>query len=77
VTVNAFNVRSGAAFEDQLYHLPVTYPSQIAARHAVSYPTANGIIQQLQEAEILKEITGRKRNRVYVYQKYMTLFDEL
>lgn len=62
---------------DQLYHLPVTYPSQIAARHKVSYPTANSIIQQLQGADILKEVTGRRRNRVYVYQKYMKLFDEL
>jgi Fic family protein len=62
---------------DQLYNLPITYPSQIASRHSVSYPTANGIIQQLEEADILKEITGRRRNRVYVYRKYMALFDEL
>lgn len=62
---------------DQLYQLPITQPSQIAARHNVSYPTANGIIQQLSDAEILHEVTGKKRNRVYVYRKYMALFDEL
>ncbi len=62
---------------DQLYQLPITQPSQIAVRHNVSYPTANGIIQQLSDAEILHEVTGKKRNRVYVYRKYMTLFDEL
>jgi Fic family protein len=62
---------------DQLYRLPVSYPSQIARHHNVSYPTANGIIQQLESADILKEVTGRRRNRVYVYRKYMQLFDEL
>ena len=62
---------------DTLYRLPICYPSQVARSHKVSYPTANGIIQQLQEAEILKEVTGRRRNRIYIYQKYMSLFDEL
>jgi Fic family protein len=62
---------------DQLYQLPITHPSQIAARHNISYPTANGIIQQLNEAQILHEATGKKRNRLYVYRKYMALFDEL
>jgi Fic family protein len=62
---------------DQLYRLPVAFPSRIAADHNVSYPTANNIIQQLEAAEILHEVTGRKRNRVYVYRRYMSLFDEL
>lgn len=62
---------------DGLYHLPVVFPSRIAADHGVSYPTANNIIQQLEAAEILHEVTGRRRNRVYVYKRYMSLFDEL
>lgn len=62
---------------DKLYHLPITKPSSIASEHNVSYPTANHIIQQLEQAEILTEATGRRRNRVYVYEKYMALFDKL
>lgn len=62
---------------DHLYQLPVTSPSRVALQHNVSYPTANGIIQHLEQAGILEEITKQKRNRVYVYKRYMSLFDEL
>jgi Fic family protein len=62
---------------DQLYKLPVTFPAKVTKGYGVSYPTANGIIQQLQQAGILEEITGRKRNRVYVYRRYMRLFEEI
>jgi Fic family protein len=62
---------------DELYSLPVAFASRIARSHNVSYPTANHIIQQLEDAKILTEITGKKRNRVYLYNKYMGLFDEL
>jgi Fic family protein len=62
---------------DQLYRLPVASPAKLARMHNVSYPTANNIIQQLEEAKILREVTGRRRNRLYVYGGYMQLFDEL
>jgi Fic family protein len=62
---------------DNLYQLPITYPSRVSKDYNVSYPTANHIIGQLEAANILLEVTGQKRNRVYVYNKYMTLFDEI
>ncbi len=62
---------------DQLYALPITFPLHVARDHEVSYPTANGIIQQLEISGILKEITGRRRNRIYIHQRYMSLFDEI
>lgn len=62
---------------DALYKLPMTYPAKVANEFNVSYPTANNIIQQLAQAGILQEITGQRRNRVYVYTRYMNLFDDL
>lgn len=62
---------------DSLYRLPITYPGKVAEVHGVSYPTANNIIGQLEGAGILQEVTGQKRNRIYVYGKYMQLFDDL
>lgn len=62
---------------DSLYRLPVTYPGKVAEEQQVSYPTANNIIAQLADANIVREVTGQKRNRVYVYDKYMRLFDDL
>lgn len=62
---------------DQLYRLPVATPSAVSRDHKISYPTANGIIQQLEILGILQEVTGRKRNRVFIYDRYMRLFDDL
>ncbi len=62
---------------DQLYKLPITYQAKVMKDHDVSFPTANNIIQQLEAAGIIDEITGQKRNRAYVYLGYMRLFDEL
>lgn len=62
---------------DGLYQLPVTSANMVVTALGTSYPTANNIVQQLTEMEILTEITGQRRNRVYVYRTYMRLFDEL
>lgn len=39
----------------------------------VSYPTASKAIQVLEEAEVLREITGRVRNQIFSYQRYVDL----
>lgn len=62
---------------DELYRLPVAIPSLVAETHKVSYPTANNILQGFVEIGILKEVTGKKRNRAFAYLTYMGLFDEL
>ena len=38
--------------------------------------TANKALLKLQELGILKEITGKKRNRVYSYRRYLKIMDE-
>lgn len=38
--------------------------------------TANKALLKLQELGILKEITGKKRNRVYSYWRYLKIMDE-
>ncbi len=62
---------------DRLYKLPVALPSAVAKEQNISYPTANTIIQQLVDIGILREITGRRRNRVFWYESYSSLFDDL
>lgn len=62
---------------DQLYRLPITNPTLVAKDYDVSYPTANWIVQQLEQVGILREVTSRKRNRIYVHDEYMKLFEDL
>ena len=45
-----------------------------AARHLdVSYQTANTLITGFQRLELVEEITGRERNRVFLYRPYLDL----
>jgi hypothetical protein len=36
---------------------------------------ANGIAERLVEAEMLRETTGQRRNRRFVFGSYVSLFD--
>lgn len=62
---------------DGLYRLPAVTPSGIASQQNVSYQTANTIVATLEKLEILTEITGQRRNRTYLHQRYMALFDDI
>ncbi|HET7576579.1 MAG TPA: Fic family protein [Sphingomicrobium sp.] len=62
---------------DKLYRLPVTSANVVMSDIGTSYPTANNIVRQLEKIGILREMTGQRRNRFYLYQTYMSLFDEL
>ncbi|MCP9486797.1 MAG: Fic family protein [Gaiellaceae bacterium MAG52_C11] len=42
----------------------------------IAFPTANKLIDRFNELGLLKEITGRRRNRVFNYQSYLALFEE-
>jgi hypothetical protein len=39
----------------------------------MSAPTANSAIEQLRKLGILKEITGKRRDRVYAYDDYLNI----
>ncbi len=62
---------------DRLYTRPVTTPHQIAADCAVSYPTANSIASALEKIGILTEITGNRRNRVFLHSEYLRMFESI
>ena len=57
-------------FEAGQAHPIVTLASAIKLLH-VSKPTAGKAIDALQQARILRETTGKKRDRVYAYDAYL------
>lgn len=50
---------------DELFVSPYVTIPEAAKRWNISYPTASSAIQALTELNILEEMTGRRRNRVY------------
>jgi Fic family protein len=61
---------------DALRARPVTTVNDLASRAGVAYPTAARAVAALEKTGITREITGRNRNRVYVYERYLDLLNE-
>lgn len=55
---------------------PVTTISDLASRVGVAYPTATRALSNLEGRGIVREITGRARDRVFVYGKYLDVLSE-
>lgn len=55
---------------------PIATIGNLATRTGVSYPTASKAIESLTELGIVRELTGRLRDRVYAYDRYLALLNE-
>jgi Fic family protein len=61
---------------DQLYEQPIINVKTAAETLSVSIPAANRMINDLLENEILVEVTGGRRNRLFRFAPYLDLFDD-
>ncbi len=61
---------------DHLFHKPIVSIKSAQTVMDVSYNTASTIIQQMAEAGIINEITGKQRYRLFRYDKYINLFHQ-
>jgi Fic family protein len=61
-------------FLNFLYSQPIVALQDVIDELKVTKPTANAIITDFVNLEILKETTGKKRNRIYTFEKYLNLF---
>lgn len=59
-----------------LFYTPIISINGIAKQFDVSYPTAAQVVNQFVDAGILKEITGQKRLKRFVYTEYMDILSE-
>ncbi|MBM2848660.1 MAG: filamentation induced by cAMP protein Fic, partial [Anaerolineales bacterium] len=60
----ATGVMQGVA--DWLFEQPILSANDVQKRFKVAHPTAMTALRRLEEMKILKEMTGRERNRRYV-----------
>jgi len=61
---------------EQLFYTPAVSVGQLAGRFGISYQAASTIVLQLEKAGILRETTGRKRDKRFVYSDYLNILSE-
>lgn len=57
-----------------LYQKPVINVDKVIEITHLSFPSAYKLIAELERMEILKEVTGGQRGRMYVFENYLKLF---
>jgi Fic family protein len=62
------------ALMNLLYKTPTQNAASVEKNLGVSKVTANALIKDFVRAGILKEVTGYKRHRVFVFHEYLKLF---
>ena len=51
---------------DEVFARPALTITRVAERLSVKYPTAQKIVERLEAEGVIREITGRRRDRVYL-----------
>jgi Fic family protein len=59
-----------------LYKKPVFHITDITEQLQISPTTAYTLVKQCMQLDIIKEMTGNKRNRLYMFHAYINLFME-
>jgi Fic family protein len=59
---------------DALYRTPLVRVADVERITGLSNPSALALVRRFEKVGILREITGRQRDRLYSYKKYVELF---
>ena len=73
---NTFGRRAGSAtlLLQQLFRQPILSVDQAATICGVNYRPANELVALMCEHQILREITGQSRNRLFAFELYLRVF---
>jgi DNA-binding transcriptional regulator GbsR (MarR family) len=61
---------------DALKARPVISMPEIARSTGLSFPAASASVRLLGELGIVRELTGKRRNRAFVYDRYLAVLNE-
>jgi Fic family protein len=70
--------RAGSALRvhDALKARPITSLPEVCQRTGLSFPTAATAMDLLMKLGIAREVTGKARNRIFVYERYLAILNE-
>jgi len=55
---------------------PITTLHEVAERSGLSFPAASAGMQVLERLGVARELTGKKRNRLFGYDSYVAILNE-
>lgn len=67
-------VASAKILLDHLYQQPILYADDVTEVTKLSLVSSYKLIENFVQLRILKEVTGLKRNRVFVFDEYFSIF---
>jgi Fic family protein len=67
---------NGLRLLDRLFTHPLVSVKLVEKMLVLSQPAALALVNAFQEAEILREVTGLRRNRIFELRDYLSLFEE-
>lgn len=70
--------RAGSALRvhEALKARPITSMAQVCAATGLSFPAAASAMELLVELGVARELTGRRRNRLFAYDRYLAVLNE-
>lgn len=78
IIIDNFGRAAGNALRvmESLYKTPFTSTKAIQRLLRITFPPASNLIQKMVEADMLVEVTGQDRYRIYQYRPYVSLFSD-
>jgi Fic family protein len=61
---------------DTLKARPILSLNAVRERAGMTFPTAAAAMRELVSQRIVREITGKRRNRLFVYERYLSILNE-
>lgn len=76
--INGLKRISGSAHlvHKAMFKRPMASPDWVQENTQLSPATVNTCLRELEQLDIVKEITGQKRNRLYSYTEYIRIMSE-
>lgn len=76
--INNFGRAAGNGLRvlESLYKTPFTTTSSVQKLLKITFPPASNLIQRMVDADMLVEVTGQDRYRIYQYRPYVSLFSD-
>jgi Fic family protein len=76
ITAQGERTASALRVHEKLQETPFTTSNALVAQTGLTAPTINAALEDLQRLDIVQEVTGRRRGRVFAYRSYLDILDE-